>query len=515
MTRVWRVPWLLAIGVSSLHCGAARRDQARAEPAANPSRVVAPQRLLTTDAGPASPPAIPVRPSSSSPVLATGVAQVGADGPPRAQPHRGDNSPAPTESPADVRPPPGALASPEAKRSPPVAASPGVTRPAKARSPSPTCPYPAVAGNPRVAFERVAGGFTHPATFAVSARARPDKLFVGERGGKIRILEPKASAPTQTFMELPVARREVEMGLLGFALHPQFPDDPRVYLNYNPPTQDRTIVAEYRVRRDDPYRIDTRVRPRVLLDVAQPFGNHNAGMLTFGPEGLLYVGFGDGGSPPPTGGIAAQDLTQLLGKMLRIGVDPEGGRPYQIPPDNPFVGQPNARAEIWALGLRNPWRFDFDQKTGVLYVGDVGENQWEEINVIERGRNYGWGELEGFRCFRKPCDDTAGPHRVNRDGFTAPLVVQGHPDHLSIIGGYVYRSCEVPAWNGTYFYADWIRQDIYGLRWNGTTVKSLGVVGRLPHGMPTTFGTNAWGDVYVLSGHDGSEAVLWRMRPEP
>lgn len=385
--------------------------------------------------------------------------------------------------------------------------------PQKAR---PACPYPVVAGKPDIDFELIAQDIAYPGVFVASSSHRPDHLFIGEKRGTIRILAAGQRRPGATFLELAVAQQEQEMGLLGFALHPGFPADPRFYVNYNPPSRDRTLVVEYRVRADDPYVVDKRAQPRVLFDVAQPYGNHNAGMLTFGPDGYLYVGFGDGGLPPPLGGQAAQDPDRLLGKMLRVGVDPKGGLPYEIPGDNPFVGRKGYRPEIWARGLRNPWRFDFDAKTGLLYLGDVGEATWEEVDIITKGHNYGWGLLEGFSCFdNAQCDVLERPNAVNRQGMTTPLVVLPHPRNVSVIGGYVYRGCEVPGWHGTYFYGDWIQADVYALRWDGTKLVDLGVVGRFPHGAPTTFGTNAWGDIYALTGDFADSAFLWRMRPKP
>ncbi|MGB1275784.1 MAG: PQQ-dependent sugar dehydrogenase, partial [Nannocystaceae bacterium] len=228
------------------------------------------------------------------------------------------------------------------------------------------------------------------------------------------------------------------------------------------------------------------------------------------------IGVGDGGDAnDPL--MAGQDLNTLLGKILRIDVTPGNGQEYSIPPDNPFINQQGARPEIWATGLRNPWRFGFDPVTDVLYTGDVGQGEWEEVTVVERGGNYGWNPMEGFHCFSdNTCDESAGPNQVNADGYTMPIAEYDHGEMggKSITGGNVYRSCEVPGWAGKYFYADFVSNRIWWLDWNGQDV-NVETLGLTPGDNPSSFGTNAWGDVYmtVFGGFGGGE--VYRVVPQP
>jgi glucose/arabinose dehydrogenase len=228
-----------------------------------------------------------------------------------------------------------------------------------------------------------------------------------------------------------------------------------LYVNYTDRGGD-TRVERYTVSRD-PDRADP-ATARLVIGIGQPYSNHNGGLVMFGPDGMLYVGMGDGGSGGDPHGHG-QNRATLLGKMLRLDVD--RGTPYAVPADNPFVGQRGARGEIWAYGLRNPWRFCFDPVTKLLYIGDVGQNQWEEIDVVPADRgglDYGWNVLEGDHCYRpsRNCD---------RGGRVAPAVEYDHADGCSVTGGFVYRGRLLPALAGHYFYADyckgWIRSFKY------------------------------------------------------
>ncbi len=332
----------------------------------------------------------------------------------------------------------------------------------------------------------------------------PDRLFVVERDGDVKILAPgETEAPQEVFLHVDVSQ-DLEMGLLGFAFHPQFHENGLVYVNYNPSSADRTIIAEYAVDPDDPSQVDP-ASERVILDIEQPYTHHNGGMIAFGDDGYLYIGMGDGGLYG-----ASQLPDSLLGKMLRIDVNPGDMGEYSIPPDNPFVDDPAYHPAIWATGLRNPWRWSIDPVTGFLYAGDVGEATWEEVNVVEAGRNYGFPMMEGNECLDDgQCDAGGGPNSVNADGLSNPLVQIPNPPNLSVIGGFVYRSCEVPAWEGIYVYADWISQNMWGLRWDG---QSLSDEGLLMQGVsPVGFGGNAWGDVYVVGTGWGA---IFRIAPE-
>jgi glucose/arabinose dehydrogenase len=248
---------------------------------------------------------------------------------------------------------------------------------------------------------------------------------------------------------------------------------------------------------------------RVILTIDQPFSNHNGGNIVFGPDGYLYIGMGDGGSGgDPLGN--GQDLSDLLGSLLRIDVSTDGG--YTIPSDNPFVNQSPSRAELWDYGLRNPWRFSFDRQTGDLYIADVGQNAREEINVAlsangrGKGLNYGWNIMEGSSCFSPPSD-------CNSSGLTQPVLDYDHSgDNCSVTGGYVYRGLAILAIQGTYFYADycagWVRSFRYQ---NGEAVDQKDWVTLTPGGNITSFGEDAQGELHILTAQGG----VYRIITEP
>ena len=277
------------------------------------------------------------------------------------------------------------------------------------------------------------------------------RLFVVEQTGRILIVD-RGDLLEDPFLDI---RDGVgaggERGLLGLAFHPAYADNRRYFVHYTRAEDGASVVAEFRVSRDP-----NRSRPagRALLTVEQPFANHNGGMIAFGPDGFLYIALGDGGSSGDPGN-RAQDPDVLLGKILRIDVD--GRRPYAIPEDNPFAAG-GGRPEIYALGLRNPWRFSFDRRNGRLLAGDVGQGRREEINRIRRGRNYGWPILEGTLCFR-PRED------CDRTGLQPPLTEYRHVGgRCAVTGGYVYRGRAVPGLEGTYLFGDLCSGEIFGLR---------------------------------------------------
>lgn len=283
------------------------------------------------------------------------------------------------------------------------------------------------------------------------------RLFVVEQAGLVKIIL-QAQVQPRPFIDM---RSKVvaggEKGLLGLAFHPRFKQNRRFFLNYtrNSPRL-QTVVAEYRIDSNGQADVHTE---RILLTVDQPYGNHNGGQLAFGPDGYLYISLGDGGSAndPHNNG---QNLTTLLGKILRIDVDNAAkSTAYAIPADNPYVEHKNARPEIWAWGLRNPWRFSFDRLTGELYAADVGQDEVEEIDIIEKGNNYGWRIMEGNICtpdISVNCD---------KNGLTAPIFAYTHDTGRSITGGYVYRGQAIPALCGVYLYGDFVNQAIWGLRY--------------------------------------------------
>ena len=226
------------------------------------------------------------------------------------------------------------------------------------------------------------------------------------------------------------------------------------------------------------------------MEIGQPFSNHNGGHITFGPDGYLYVGLGDGGSGGDPRGHG-QNLRTLLGTILRIDVstlDVTGS--YAVPPDNPFVGVEGARPEIWAYGLRNPWRFSFDRETGELWAGDVGQNKLEEIDIITPGGNYGWNIMEGSSCFRD--------NRCDRDEFVPPVAEYGRDGGCSVTGGYVYRGSRLPALVGAYLYGDFCTGKIWALRYDGSRVTENAQIADTDLQI-SSFAEGPDGEVYILS----------------
>ncbi|MDH3455333.1 MAG: PQQ-dependent sugar dehydrogenase [Gemmatimonadota bacterium] len=348
-----------------------------------------------------------------------------------------------------------------------------------------------------VALEVVAQGLRNPVY--VTAPANDARLFIVEQPGRIRVVEGNALR-SEPFLDIENRVRDGgEQGLLGLAFHPDYASNGYFYVNYT--IQDgSTRIERYQVSAD-PNRADVN-SDKVIIQIPQPYGNHNGGMVLFGPDGMLYIGMGDGGSAndPQDNG---QNAATLLGSLLRIDVD--GGDPYAIPNDNPFVGNPQARDEIWAIGLRNPWRFSFDSQDGLLYIGDVGQNAWEEVHVAPLdvgGLNYGWNEMEGRHCFGMGgCDQT---------GLTLPPVEYGHDNGCSVIGGIVYRGTALADVAGHYFYSDWCGGWLRSFRYvNGAaTAHSEWAVGDI--GNVLTFGEDAARNVYIGS----QNGRVYRLIPD-
>ncbi len=294
----------------------------------------------------------------------------------------------------------------------------------------------------------VVRGLAAPVDVA-SAGDGSGRLFVVEQAGRIRIVRDGALVE-RPFLDITArVASGGERGLLGLAFHPGYPGDPRFIVDYTD-LDGNTVVASYRVSATDPDVADPGSE-KILLHVDQPFANHNGGGLGFGPDGMLYIALGDGGSAGDPHGNG-QRLDTLLAKILRIDVG-NGGQasaPYAIPPDNPFVGRPGAMPEIWLYGLRNPWRFRFDRATGDLWIGDVGQNAWEEIDVARAGiggLDFGWNRTEGFHCFDPPtgCDQT---------GLTPPVAEYGHDLGCAVIGGVVVRHPSDGRLDGGYLFGD-------------------------------------------------------------
>ena len=347
---------------------------------------------------------------------------------------------------------------------------------------------------PRVRLERVAGGLTKPVDIQQPS-TEPARLYVVEQAGTIRVIEHGA-VRARPFLDI---RARVasggEMGLLGLAFHPDYARNGFFYVDYTSTRGGRhTVIARFRRNHDGSADPDS---DRVLLTVEQTYENHKGGQLAFGPDGFLYIALGDGGSANDPHGNG-QNLGSLLGKILRIDVDHAArDRAYAIPRDNPFAGTRGARPEIYAYGLRNPWRFSFDRATGRLYAADVGQDAREEIDVIAPGGNYGWNVMEGERC------NTAVNATCDKRRFNAPILTYPHPEGFSVIGGYVYRGRRIPRLCGAYLYGDYVTQRLWALRYDGRRVTGRALLmSKVLH--MSSFGQDGNGEVYLADLNGGA-----------
>lgn len=368
-----------------------------------------------------------------------------------------------------------------------------------------TPPVPAPPRLPPIAFELAANevltGLSQPVFLA--APPGDPRLFVVEQTGRIRISNADGQLLDAPFLDLSGrVGTAPEGGLLTMAFHPRYADNGQVFVYYTD-TGDDTVVERYTVS-GDPDRLDPGSAKRILA-LTQRRRNHNGGMLQFGPDGMLYIFLGDeGGAGDPFGN--GQNPETLHGSILRIDVD--RGDPYAIPDDNPFVGEEGARGEIWAIGVRNPWRSTFDFAGDVLYVADVGQNAIEEINAVpagEAGVNYGWNTMEGSACYQSSgCD---------MSGLTLPVVEYVHDGSVcSVTGGYVYRGSQLPEIAGHYFYSDFCTGFLRSFRLVGgeATDERRWNVGSL--GAVSSFGVDGSGELYVVN-LTGSVSRLERRQP--
>jgi len=344
-------------------------------------------------------------------------------------------------------------------------------------------------------------GFKFP-VYLTNAGDGSGRIFVVEKAGLIRVIKD-GKISDEPFLDIVdrVRSSDSETGLLSVAFHPDYKVNGRFFVNYTDHAGD-TIVSEFHAGEDhdrgDPS------SGRVIMKIKQPARNHNGGQLQFGPDGYLYTAMGDGGFfGDPSGN--GQNMDTLLAKMLRIDVD--GGKPYRIPEDNPFRGKPGVRPEIWAYGLRNPWRFSFDSLTGDMYIADVGEGKWEEVDFQPHGdrggENYGWSLLEGSYKFKLPDGyDTAG--------ITFPVVEYSHDEGCSVTGGYVYRGKINPGIRGTYLFSDFCSGKLWGLRkkpdgsWEWAKFLDTGL-------SVSSFGEDESGELYIL---DLAKGGIYRIAEE-
>ena len=327
-----------------------------------------------------------------------------------------------------------------------------------------------------------------------------ERLFVAEKSGVIRVFRPSVSDTGLVFLDARPQARDFrpETGLLGMAFHPEFSDNGRFFLHYSG-RRLQAVLSEFRVSPDDPDRADDSYE-RVILEVEQPTDMHNGGHIEFGSDGFLYMGLGDGSAPKDTTDHSQNPAT-LLGSILRIDVNTVDDAAYGVPADNPFFGNDRGwREEIWAFGFRNPWRFSFDPPTGLIWVGDVGDIDREEINLVERGGNYGWRRMEG-----SVCRDPAG---CNDDSLLPPTFEYGRDEGAAVIGGFVYQGERYDGLTGSYLFADFASRKVWALRGDGGQWQSelLAVV---ENGV-LAFGRDAEGEVLVLT-----RDAIYRLEPAP
>lgn len=344
-----------------------------------------------------------------------------------------------------------------------------------------------------------ADGFERPLDIA---HCGDDRLFIAEQfTGRIWILDREGNRLPEPFLDLPPVSTQNEQGLLGLAFHPDYQNNGFFFVNYTL-INGNTRVSRFKVRPDNPNQADPSSET-ILLEVPQPYANHNGGCLKFGPDGYLYIGLGDGGSggDPQNNG---QNTGTLLGKMLRIDVN--NGSPYGIPDDNPYVNTAGVLPEIWALGLRNPWRFSFDRKTGDLWIGDVGQNNWEEIDFqpasSSGGENYGWRCYEGNHSF-----NTTGCGPMSNYIFPAAEYANAGAD-CSVTGGYVYRGLNFPNLYGRYLYTDYCSGKIWSLTPNGNGGWNNQLLKDLDNFQYVSFGENRNGELFVAALGSG---IIYRL----
>jgi len=370
-----------------------------------------------------------------------------------------------------------------------------------AKHPAPVQPAPQATRSyksPKVELALIAGGFAQPTAIVATGNTDDTRLFVLEQSGTARAITATGATLAGPLLDISSkVQNSGEMGLLGLAFHPKVGKaHPYLYLNYVDKTQ-TTIIARYTITFGSPivWSVDP-ASEKVLLRIKQPYPNHNGGNMAFGPDGYLYIGMGDGGA----GGDPenrAQNPNELLGKILRINVD--AGEPFAIPADNPFAKN-GGKPEIWDMGLRNPWRFSFDRQTGDLYIADVGQGNYEEIDYEKAGgkggNNYGWRCYEGLNAYN-------AEHCQPADSYARPATIYDHTEgRCSVTGGFVYRGSRFPALSGRYFYGDYCGGQLYYGTWNSGVMESM-LAAKTDLGI-TAFGEDNTGELYVADYKTGS-----------
>lgn len=370
----------------------------------------------------------------------------------------------------------------------------------------------------KIKLQEVARGFTSPVAFD-NAGDGSNRLFIVEQSGKIKVIK-NGMVLEKPFLDVAKKLDHLsfaysEKGLLGLAFHPDYKNNKRFFIYYSAPTPNEnddhvSVVAEYKVSANAD--VADVASEKIIMVFAQPESNHNGGHIAFGPDGMLYIGSGDGGGGGDRHGSIGngQNLNTLLGKILRIDVNKKP--PYEIPPDNSFIKQ-GMKPEIFAYGLRNPWKFSFDKATGKLFCADVGQNKFEEIDIIEKGKNYGWRIMEGSHCFNPEnnCDMT---------DLVLPIDEYPHSEGISITGGFMYRGKSFPSMHGYYFFGDWngnlwaLKQDAQRA-WKKFDVianenKSTDIGAKI-----NSFGEDENGDIYVVTqrmfGPKSSTGVIYKI----
>ena len=371
----------------------------------------------------------------------------------------------------------------------------GAAAPMPPPTPSATPPLAAPSAS-SIKLTKVAGGLSKP-VFITSARDGTGRLFIVEKTGAIRILSRGSVLSTPLIDLSSRVSGGSEQGLLGLAFHPRFKTNRKFYVDYTN-RYGNTVIRQYKVSSSNPNRVQAG-SGKTILRLKQPYSNHNGGMIVFGPDGYLYIGTGDGGSGGDPGNRAQRKNT-LLGKMLRINVNGTTARHnYKIPRSNPYVGR-KGRNEIWQRGLRNPWRFSFDRATGNLWIGDVGQNRYEEIDRAKRtstgagrGVNWGWRVMEGFHCYQPATG-------CNKRGKKRPLLNYSHAANgrCAVTGGYVYRGSRVPALRGWYVFGDYCSGEIFTVPANASSKPSKVRLHGTGGGLISSFGESGSGELFVV-----------------